>query len=107
MKSAGASIRDWAATKSPLETVFRGVVIGNVLLVALSWWPWFEGTVATVGEVDRLLGPFRLGGFRPDVLWLTLSTFLIGLLFFAFLFNVRTSRSARINMCLCVVELFA
>ena len=79
----------------------------NLLLVAFSWWPWFEGTATKVGAVDHLLGGLRLGGFRADVVWLVISTLLIFAAFFPFLIAARKSRSARINALLCVVEILA
>jgi hypothetical protein len=88
-------------------TVFRTVVGINLLLVAFSWWPWFEGTATKVGAVDHLLGGLRLGGFRADVVWLIISTLFIFAAFFPFLIAARKSRSARINALLCVVEILA
>jgi hypothetical protein len=52
-----------------MERVFRVVVACNLVLVALSCWPRFEGTAAQPGVVDHLLGALRLRGFRADVVW--------------------------------------
>ena len=46
--------------------LFRSIIAFNLILIALSWSPWFEGTGAKIGAVDRLIGSFRLGGFRAD-----------------------------------------
>jgi hypothetical protein len=89
------------------ETIFRAVVAVNLLLVALSWWPWFEGTAAKPGAVDHLLGTLRLGGFRADVVWLVISTLFIFLALFLFLAEARRSRSARANVLLCLAEIVA
>jgi hypothetical protein len=89
------------------EAVLRGVIVLNLVLVALSWWPWFEGTADKPGVVDHLLGSIRFGGFRVDVLWLVASTFLVFFALIASLFNARKNRSAQINATLCAIEIFA
>ena len=72
--------------KTPMEdtptqkfTGFRCIIGFNLVLIALSWSAWFEGTATRVGAVDHLFGSFRLGGFRADVVWLVLSTLAIAL----------------------------
>jgi hypothetical protein len=90
-----------------IERLFRVIVAANLVLVALSWWPWFEGTAAKPGVVDHLLGALRLGGFRADFVWLVASTLLIFFALFPFAFEARRSRSARVNALLCVAEILA
>ncbi len=91
----------------PRLIVCRAVIGFNLVLIALSWFPWFEGTETRVGAVDHLLGAFRLGGFRADVVWLVLSTGVIALAGFLSLLQARGSRTARINALLCAVEVLA
>ena len=91
--------------KVGLQGLLRAVIFGNLLLIALSWWPWFEGTAVKPGEIDRLLGSFRLGGFRVDCIWLVLSTFVIFLAVFPLLVKARGDLSAKINVALCVIEI--
>ena len=100
------SLHDWIP-KNLVQGVFRGIVVLNVILVALLWWPWFGGTAERVGEVDRLLNPFRVGGFRADCVWLVFSTFLIAVSLFVSLSKARASGTARVNVYLCLIELFA
>ena len=92
---------------SPSEKIMRGTIVFNLALVALSWWPWFEGTAVRPGAVDHLLGAFRLGGFRADLVWLVVSTLFIFFALFPFLFKARTSRFARTNALLCFAEIIA
>jgi hypothetical protein len=106
MPRGNISLHDWIP-KNLVQGVFRGIVVVNVILVALLWWPWFGGTAEKVGEVDRLLDPFRIGGFRPDCVWLVFSTFLIAISLFVFLFKARADGNARVNACLCLIELLA
>ena len=49
-----------------------------------------EGTATRVGAVDHLLGAFRLGGFRVDVVWLVFSTVATALAGLIFLLNAKT-----------------
>jgi hypothetical protein len=86
---------------------FRLIIAFNLILIALSWSPLFEGTETKVGAVDHLLGAFRLGGFRADVIWLVVSTAGVFLALIVFLIEARRSRTARINALLCVTEILA
>jgi hypothetical protein len=87
--------------------LFRSIIAFNLILIALSWSPWFEGTEAKIGAVDRLIGSFRLGGFRADLIWLVVSTAGILLALIPFLMEARRNRTARLNALLCVVEILA
>jgi len=87
--------------------VFRCIVGFNLVLIGLSWSPWFEGTATTVGAVDHLFGAFRLGGWRADVVWLVLSTVMIALAGLLFIFKTKSSRTARIDVLLCAAEVLA
>jgi hypothetical protein len=107
MNRAGISLHDWILPKTLAQGLLRGITVLNVILVALLWWPWFGGTAEKVGEVDRLLNPFRLGGFRPDCVWLVFSTFFIAISLFSFLFKARADGTARVNVCLCLIEVLA
>ena len=74
----------------------------NILLVAVSWSRWFSGDAEHVGMVDRVLGQLRLGGFRVDVLWLGLTTVVLGLAFLNFVPLALCNREARINAIFCL-----
>jgi hypothetical protein len=87
--------------------LFRSIVGFNLVLIALSWVPWFEGTATNAGAVDHLLGAFRFGGFRVDFVWLVLSTGVIALAGLSFLIEAKSSRTARVNALLCAVEVLA
>ena len=102
-----ASVHNWVIAQNPLEMLLRGVIALNLALLALSWWPWFEGTAEKPGEVDQLLGAFRVGGFRLDCVWLVVSTLFIVFALFPMLFAATKSRSARINAALCAIEILA
>lgn len=67
--------------RSRRNVVLRGVALLNLTGIAVSWSRWFSGDAAHVGLVDRILGHLRLGGFRVDVIWLLLSTAILGLAF--------------------------
>lgn len=87
--------------------LLRCVIGFNILLIALSWSSGFEGTENEVGVADKLLGNFRVAGFRADFVWLLLSSIAVFLLFWFFLPSVRASRSAKINATLCAIEIVA
>lgn len=90
---------------SRMSMVLRGVVLLNLTIVAISWSSWFSGDAVHVGMVDRVLGHLRLGGCRVDVVWLLLSTAILGLAFLYFVSQSIRDREARINaaFCLCAV----
>jgi hypothetical protein len=83
------------------STVLRGLVVSNVVLVTISWSRWFSGDADHVGMVDRVLGHLRLSGFRVDVVWLVLSTSMLGLAFLYFISQFIRDREARINAAFC------
>jgi phosphoglycerol transferase MdoB-like AlkP superfamily enzyme len=87
--------------------VFRCIVGFNLVLIGLSWSPWFEGTATTVGAADHLFRAFRLGGWRADVVWLVLSTVVIALAGLLFVFKAKSSRAVRIDVLLCAAEVLA
>jgi hypothetical protein len=107
MDTARSSSRDGIVPSSLFGAIIRGVIAVNLIMVSLSWWPWFEGTATKPGEVDRLLSSVRLGGFRADFVWLMISTLFIFLAVFFFLKDARRSGSARITTALCVLEILA
>lgn len=57
--------------------------------------------------MDRILGDYRLGGFRADGIWLFFSTVLILFAALFFIPNVGKSRSARINLFICLIGILA
>ncbi len=86
-------------------TMFRSVITFNLVLIALTWWPGFEGTETRVGAADHLFGWFRILGFRADFAWLILSTVFVLLALVPFLIKAREDHVARINALFCVVEI--
>jgi len=83
------------------------VIALNILLMGLECTPWFGGTDLKPGGADQLFGTHRLGGFQVDFLWLIFSTAIIFLASFAFLFRIKRSPSARIDVLLCLAEILA
>ncbi len=84
--------------------LLRSLVLFNLAFIALSCVPWFSGTAKTPGFADRLFGNLRFGGFRADVVWLTLSTgaILLALPVFAVQFRAR---SIQVSVLLCIAEI--
>jgi hypothetical protein len=107
MKRLRAVIRKWVVPPSRFNLFFRTVIAANMLLIALSWLPWFEGTATKLGVVDHLLGGLRLGGFRADFVWLLLSTIAACFALILFLMQASTNRATRINAYLCGLEILA
>jgi hypothetical protein len=83
------------------------VAVANLLLIWLSWIPWFGGTAQHAGIVDKLLGHIRFGGFRADFVWLCLSTVALFLAALFFILRSRTSRDARISAALCAAAVLS
>jgi NADH:ubiquinone oxidoreductase subunit H len=81
--------------------LIRAVIALNFLRFGLSFSPWFEGTVDSVGESDRLFGGYRLGGFRIDFVWLVASTLVIFSATFYFLMVSKRDHRARVDAFLC------
>ncbi len=88
-------------------SILRSVISLNLVLIALTWWPWFEGTGADVGAADHLFGWFRIFGFRFDFVWLVFSTGYVLVSLVRSLIQVEKDGVARINALLCVVEILA
>src|SRR5579862_744101 len=89
-------IADDTITASPMRypRYFALVVaVANLLLIALSFTPWFGGTAKAPGLADTLFGSIRLGGFRADFVWLFFSTIL---LFFSGIVTAVTDRGNRL-----------
>ena len=69
-----------------LSSVFLRLVVAiNLLRFVLSFFPSFEGTADSEGWLDSLLNPYRIDGFRIDLVWLVFSTVIIFLAGFHFL----------------------
>ena len=77
------------------DLLLRAIVAVNLLLVALSWSTWFEGSEHQIGAADRLFGWFRFGGFRGDLVWLFFSTSVLSFLFVHFLIKAKETPHAR------------
>jgi hypothetical protein len=81
--------------------MFRAVIALNFLRFGLSFSRWFEGTPGSAGMCDRLLGGYRLGGFRVDFAWLIASTLIIFPATFYFLSVSNSDHRARVDVFLC------
>lgn len=79
----------------------RTVVLLNLLLVALSWSTWFEGDERHSGVADLLFGGLRLGGFRADLVWIFLSSFLLTVPLLYFFERRKESKRASVNLAFC------
>jgi hypothetical protein len=89
------------------DVLLRLTVMFNLLLMALSWSSWFEGSEHEIGTADRLFGGFRLSGFRGDLVWLFFSTAVLTLPFIYFVIRARENRRARFNAVWCLVGILA
>lgn len=89
--------------RSVLSWLLRGLIAVNLFRLSLGWSTSFEGDAHNPGIADRVFTN-RGGGFRSDFLWLILTTLMIFIAFCCQLPWLRTSRTARINALLCVVE---
>ena len=90
-----------------MNWIFRVIALGNIFLASLRWSAWFEGTDQRIGFADRLLGGFRLSGFRADFIWLVLSipVFLaVSVFFFS---RMREIPTVRTNAWLSVIAALA
>lgn len=85
-----------------IDWVLRGVLAVNLVILVLSFTPWFSGIGPELGVADRLLGSYRPGGWRADVAWMFVSTALIAI--FA-LGGSDQSRSRKTTVILCRVWL--
>jgi ABC-type transport system involved in cytochrome c biogenesis permease subunit len=103
MNPEAAAIPDSKFLSHRRSAILRGLVVFNIVLVAVSWSRWFSGDARHIGMVDQIIGHLRLGGFRVDVLWLVFTTIFLGIAFLYFASHSLRSREARINaiFCLC------
>jgi len=63
-----------ASRMSTFDLFVRGILVVNFALLVLSFVPAFSGTGREPGAADRLLGDYRLDGWRADLVWMWLST---------------------------------
>lgn len=59
------------------DWILRSVLVVNLAVLVLTCIPGFSGIGQVPGYADRLLGGFRLGGWRADVVWMCVSTCVI------------------------------
>jgi len=57
--------------------ILRGLLAVDFALFVLTFIPAFSGIGQEPGLADRLLGNYRLGGWRADVVWMCASSVLI------------------------------
>jgi hypothetical protein len=105
-------IADETITASPMRYpqyfVFVSVIaLANVVLIALSFTPWFGGTAKAPGLADTLFGSIRLGGFRADIVWLFFSSIALFFAGISAAVTARQNRRARRVAILCGVEVFS
>ena len=82
--------------------ILRATVLFNLLLIGLAWSHWFEGNEQDIGFADKLFGGLRLGGFRADVVWLFLSSFLLLFPLLYFFERAKESGAAKVNVIFCL-----
>jgi hypothetical protein len=76
-----------------MNRLFRIFAVGNIILAALTWSSWFEGTDRKIGFSDRLFGNLRLFNFRIDFVWLVAS---IPFFCLASIYYIRLAKENRI-----------
>jgi len=57
--------------------ILRGFLAVDFVLFVLSFIPAFSGIGPAPGIADRLLGNYRFGGWRADVVWMCASSVFI------------------------------
>jgi hypothetical protein len=57
--------------------ILRGLLAVDFALFVLTFIPAFSGIGSEPGLADRLLGNYRFGGWRADVVWMCTSSLLI------------------------------
>lgn len=82
--------------------ILRTTVLFNLILIGLAWSPWFEGNDREIGFADKLFGGLRLGGWRADVVWLFLSSFLLLFPLLYFFERAKESGAAKVNVIFCL-----
>ena len=85
-----------------ISFALRTIVLFNLLLVMLAWSTWFEGTQQQIGFADRIFGGLSIGGWRVDVVWLVLSSFLLLFPLLYFLERAKENRAAKVNAIFCL-----
>jgi hypothetical protein len=74
--------------------ILRSLLAVDFSLFILTFIPAFSGIGPEPGLADRLLGNFRFGGWRADVVWICASSVLIIATGLAW---IRENRSAKIT----------
>lgn len=87
--------------------VLRVVIALNFVLIILSFFPWFEGTEQKPGVADEIFGRYRLGGFRADFVWLTVSTVVIFFCLRSILRISKTNTRMKLDLCLHIAWIVA
>jgi hypothetical protein len=92
---------------SKVLIVLRSVFYINGLLLVLALFPWWNGDAKRPGFADYLLGSYRFGGFRADVVWLAFTTILfVSFCFFVFEGFIEGKEAWRVrdmDMLLCFI----
>jgi hypothetical protein len=74
--------------------ILRGLLAVDFALFVLSFIPAFSGIGPEPGITDRLLGNYRFGGWRADVVWMCASSVFIIVIGLRW---IRENRSANIT----------
>ncbi len=77
--------------------ILRGLLAVDYVLFVLTFIPAFSGIGPEPGLADRLLGNYRFGGWRADVVWMCASSaFIIGT-GFPWIKHNRSAKTTRIS----------
>lgn len=74
--------------------ILRGLLAVDFVLFVLTFIPAFSGIGPEAGLADRLLGNYRFGGWRADIVWMCASSVLI---IATGLPRIRENRSAKVT----------
>ncbi len=94
-------------TMTTLGRLIVAIIAINLILFALTFNPAFSGIGVAPGLADRLLGNYRVDGWRADIVWMFASTAVIFFLGLRYLYRISGDRSRvdRIVLSSCVAWL--
>src|ERR1700733_5586592 len=91
---------EWVAQMRIFGWSFRGLLAVNYALFVLTFIPAFSGIGRNPGLADRLLGNYRFGGWRADVVWMCASSVFIIATGIIWIRGNRSANITRIAWCL-------
>ena len=83
--------------------ILRGLLAVNFVLFITTFFPAFSGIGREPGLADRLLGNYRFGGWRADVVWMCASSVFIIAAGLPWIVKNRPAKITRIAWCIWLV----